>query len=96
MTIDFTSVRNANERAVYQAVAAGAAQHPGLADDPALLADVACVALNRLQPRYIRHEVDFAFYLTEKERQTTERSVAESVHFAFGFVQARVAMRARG
>jgi Late competence development protein ComFB len=53
------------------------------------------VALNRLQPRYIRHEVDFAFYLTDKERSDTERHVAEAVEFAFGFVQARSAMRAR-
>jgi hypothetical protein len=95
MNIDFTSVRNSNERAVYEAVSALAPQHPGLTHDPELLADVACVALNRLQPRYIRHEVDFAFYLTEKERNETERHVAEAVDFAFGFVQARVAMRAR-
>mgnify|MGYP000907642192 CR=1 FL=1 len=95
MNIDFTSVRNSNERAVYEAVSALAPQHPGLTHDPELLADVACVALNRLQPRYIRHEVDFAFYLTEKERNETERHVPEAVDFAFGFVQARVAMRAR-
>ncbi|HNT38753.1 MAG TPA: late competence development ComFB family protein [Rubrivivax sp.] len=96
MNIDFTSVRNSNERAVYEAVNANAAAHPGLAHDAELLADVACVALNRLQPRYIRHAVDFAFYLTEKERQQTERQVGEAVDYAFGFVQARVAMRARG
>ena len=77
------------------AVAAGAASYPGLAHDPDLLADVACVALNRLQPRYIRHEVDFAFYLSERERQDGERQVQEAVEYAFGFVQARHAMRAR-
>ena len=57
--------------------------------------DVACVALNRLQPRYIRHEVDFAFYQTERERTDAERQIHEAVEFAFGFVQARTAMRAR-
>ena len=95
MSIDFSSVRNSNERAVWETVTAHAPRYPGLADDPELLADVACVALNRLQPRYIRHEVDFAFYLTDKERIDTERHVAEAVDYAFGFVQARVAMRAR-
>ena len=95
MSIDFTSIHNCNERAVFEAVRAGAADFPGLAHDPDLLADVACVALNRLQPRYIRHEVDFAFYLTEKERNETERQVAEAVAHAFGFVQARVSMNAR-
>mgnify|MGYP006139518791 CR=1 FL=1 len=57
-------------------------------------ADVACVALNRLPPRYIRHEVDFAFYLTDRERIDNERSISEAVNFAFEFVQARAAMRA--
>ena len=96
MSVDFTSVRNLNERAVYHAVDAGAASHPGLADDPELLADVACVALNRLAPRYIRHEVDFVFYLSERERGDSERQLLDAVEYAFGFVQARTAMRARG
>ncbi|MFO1330607.1 MAG: late competence development ComFB family protein [Rubrivivax sp.] len=95
MSVDFTSVRNLNERAVYQAVSTGAAGYPGLSHDPELLADVACVALNRLQPRYIRHEVDFAFYLTDKERKAMDRQVNDAVEYAFGFVQARTAMRAR-
>jgi hypothetical protein len=53
------------------------------------------VALNRLPPRYIRHEVDFAFYLSERERSDSDRQVQEAVDYAFGFVQARTAMRAR-
>jgi len=95
MSIDFTSIRNHNERAVYEAVVAIAPRFPGIADNHELLADVACVALNRLQPRYIRHEVDFAFYLSERERNDGERQVGEAVEYAFGFVQARKAMRAR-
>jgi hypothetical protein len=95
MTIDFTSVRNQHEQAVFQAVREAAPRYPGLAGQPELLADVACVVLNRLQPRYIRHEVDYAFYLTERERAEQDRSLVESVDFAFGFVQARSAMRAR-
>jgi hypothetical protein len=69
---------------------------PGIADNDELLADVACVALNRLQPRYIRHAVDFAFYLSERERSESQALIADAVEFAFGFVQARTAMRARG
>jgi len=91
MNVD--SIHNHHERAVLEAVTAGAANRPHLDGD--LLADIACVALNRLPPRYIRHEVDFAFYLSDKERGDTERAVAEAVNFAFEFVQARVAMRAR-
>ena len=93
---DFASVRNHQERAVYAAVQAQALQYPGLAHDAELLADVACVALNRLPPRYIRHEVDFAFYLSDDERIEGERLLHKTVGQAFGFVQARTAMRARG
>ncbi len=96
MSVDFTSIRNHNERAVYESVLAMTSRFPGIADNDELLADVACVALNRLQPRYIRHEVDFAFYLSERERQDGERLVDDAVEYAFGFVQARHAMRARG
>lgn len=96
LTADFTSVRNHNERAVFEAVQQLADRYPGLAHNPELLADVACVALNRLPPRYIRHEVDFAFYLSERERGDSERQLLETVEHAFGFVQARTAMRARG
>jgi hypothetical protein len=95
MNADFTSIRNHHERSVCDAVNASAASFPGVSHDPELLADVACVALNRMQPRYIRHEVDYAFYQTEKERAANEKALAESVEFAFGFVQARTAMRAR-
>ena len=94
MNDDFAGIRNHHERAVFNAVAGAAPRYPLLAD-PALLADVACVALNRLPPRYIRHDVDFAFYLTDRERSENERAIEEAVNFAFEFVQARVAMRAR-
>ena len=96
LTTDFPSVRNHNERAVYEAVLRQAERFPGLHHNTELLADVACVALNRLAPRYIRHEVDFVFYLSERERGESERQLAEAVEYAFGFVQARTAMRARG
>ncbi|WP_280155708.1 late competence development ComFB family protein [Piscinibacter sp. XHJ-5] len=93
MNVDFDSIHNHHERAVIEAVRAAAKRYPHL--DEELLADIACVALNRLPPRYIRHEVDFAFYLTDKERGENERAIAEAVGFAFEFVQARIAMRAR-
>jgi hypothetical protein len=96
MQIDFTSVRNFHERAVFDAVTAAAKNYPGVAGKAELLADVSCVALNRLSPRYIRHEVDFSFYQSEKERAQTDKQLTEAVEFAFGFVQARSVMRARG
>ncbi|MCL4700170.1 MAG: late competence development ComFB family protein, partial [Burkholderiaceae bacterium] len=66
-TADFTSVRNHNERAVFDAVLRLAERYPGIAGRPELLADVACLALNRLPPRTIRPETDFAVYRSERE-----------------------------
>lgn len=92
---DFDSVHNHHERAVFEAVTLAAQTRYPQMNDPELLSDIACVALNRLPPRYIRHVVDFTFYLTERERAENERAIAEAVEFAFEFVQARRAMRAR-
>jgi hypothetical protein len=95
MSADFSSVRNHNEPAVFDTVLAALPRYPGLAGRQDLLADVACVALNRLPARYIRHAVDLAFYQTEQERLQSDRALHDAVEFAFGFVQARAAMRAR-
>lgn len=95
MNADFSSLYNHHERDVIAAVVAAAEDHPDIAGDNDLLCDVCCVALNRLPPRYIRHEVDFSFYLTEHERQEIEQAIAEAVDYAFGFVQARTALRTR-
>jgi hypothetical protein len=94
MNADYETLRNHHERAVFEGVTAAADQFPHLREQ-GLLADIACVALNRLPPRYIRHEVDFAFFLTERERNETQAAVDEAVQFAVQFVQARAAMRAR-
>ena len=66
-----------------------AAAYPDFAENSQLLADVACVALNRLQPRYIRHQVDLSFYTDDHDRAQLEIAVQEAVVFAFHFVQIR-------
>lgn len=63
-----------------------------LADQPTtaeLLADIACVALNNLPPRYIRHDVDMAFYLSPRERIEMEDKVSAAVQEAIVFVKQR-------
>lgn len=65
--------------------------HQDFTDD--MLADVACVALNRLPARYVRHDVDMMFYLTEHEHHAIEQSMAEALTFAFAFVAERAAKR---
>jgi Late competence development protein ComFB len=94
--MDIASIHNHHERIVFDTVLTQAENYPHLKDNDDTLADVACVALNRLPARYIRHDVDMAFFLTERERDAQEIAVHEAVEYAFGFVQARNAMRARG
>ena len=95
MQADFASIHNQHEHAVYAAVLEGSERYPGVAADMALLADVACVALNRLPARYIRHPVDYCFYLTESEAAANALAIASAVKQAFEFVQARAAPSAR-
>ena len=49
-------------------------------------ADIACVALNHLPPRYIRHDVDMVFYLSPNERQEMFDKVEKAVLTAIEFV----------
>ncbi len=91
---EFDLIHNHHERAVFAAVKRLAAKRPVFAS-AGLLADAACVALNRLPPRYIRHDVDFVFYLTDKERLETEAAIEEATMSALDFVESRVALRAR-
>lgn len=93
MPADFQSLKNYYEHQVVDTVIALAPNYPMLQEEQQ--PDVACVALNRLPPRYIRHQVDLAFHMTEKERADNEQLIRDSVKYAFEFVQARYAMRAR-
>ena len=83
MSTVFDSIHNHYEHAVFDAVLAASSRFSHLSD-PHIMADVACVALNRLPPRYIRHDVDFSFYLTERERSENEAAIAEAVRIDSG------------
>ena len=60
-----------------------------------LQADVACIALNRVQTRYIRNDLDFAFYQTETELLENDRQIAAAVEYAIGLVLQRSAVGGR-
>lgn len=55
--------------------------------DTDFLADLTCVVLNQLPSRYIRHEVDMAFYLPASERFEMESNVKEAVAKALEFMK---------
>ena len=92
MVFNFEQVHNYFERLVFEDVARLSASYPDYSAD--MLADVACVALNRLPARYVRHDVDLMFYLTEQERQAIEKSLKDALAFAFALVGERLAKRA--
>ena len=50
--------------------------------DEDYLQDIACVALNMLPARYVRPDVDMAFFRTPQERQEMDTSVKEAVRKA--------------
>jgi len=54
--------------------------------DAGFMADVACVALNRLPPRYIRYEVDMAFYMSPDELVAMNQEITDKVAEALAFV----------
>lgn len=93
MNVDFSSVHNHYERLVFEAVLQRASDYPYL--DAEALPDVACVALNRMGSRYIRHAVDLTFNMTAKQRTAMEENLHDSVTFAFELIQTRIAIRAR-
>ena len=53
------------------------------------LADVACVALNRLPPRYVRHDVDLTFFMTPAELQDMQEKIEDAVKQAIDYVDSR-------
>jgi hypothetical protein len=89
MLHEFESVKNLHESAVFDTVQAMAGNFPSIGGDAELLADVACIALNRVPPRYIRHLVDLRFFQDNNERVQVETAVKAAVLYAFQFVQSR-------
>ena len=57
--------------------------------DRDFLADAACVALNRMPPRYIRHDVDMTFFMSPQDIQEIERKVSQAVTDAIQYVESR-------
>ena len=79
------SIRNYYEQLVAEEIVAqlNAAERNTDTDN---MADIACVALNRLPPKYIRYEVDMAFYMSPDELVLTRQRVRDSVADAIRFV----------
>lgn len=59
----------------------------GQSIDEDRLTDIVCVALNHLPPRYIRHEVDMAFYLSPVEYEEMRTKVRNAVTHALAYME---------
>lgn len=57
--------------------------------DDDTLADFCCTVLNHLPTRYIRFEVDMAFYSPQKERIEMEAKVKEAIKVALELIAKR-------
>ncbi|MGB1198865.1 MAG: late competence development ComFB family protein [Thalassotalea sp.] len=55
--------------------------------DSDFIADLTCVVLNQLPTRYIRHEVDMAFYLPASESFEMSENVKKAVKKALEFME---------
>lgn len=55
--------------------------------DEDVLTDIVCIALNHLPPRYIRHEVDMAYYTSPTERMELEAKAKKAVKDAFTYMR---------
>jgi hypothetical protein len=89
MSVDFSSVRNHYERAVFEELLEVRQQFATIGDE--LLPDVACLALNRLPVRYVRHPVDLCFYMSNADRAEMNRAVQQAVQEALQFMSERLA-----
>lgn len=81
----FEDILNYYERLVAEEINR-ALRDTAKAGDMDYLEDVACVALNRLPPRYVRHHVDLIFYLSAEERRQMDTAVQNAVADAISFV----------
>ncbi len=74
----FESIHNYYETMVVREIISRYADQIRTMDED-FLEDVACIALNMLPSRYVRHDVDMAFFLTSSERDKMTQMVNQAV-----------------
>ena len=52
-------------------------------DDYDILADMACIALNRIPAKYIRYDIDMSFYMSTDDQVKIEKKVKKAVKKAY-------------
>jgi competence protein ComFB len=81
LDVDADPVSNYYEKLVVEMIGA----NTGDDLDAGAMADIACIALNNLPPKYIRHNVDMAFFNTleetEKMRERVRQALADAEQY---------------
>ena len=77
-------IHNYYEKLVFQHFSVGKFEETYNSD---FIADLLCIVLNQLPPRYIRHEVDMTFYLPASERFEMENNVTIAINKAISFMK---------
>lgn len=57
--------------------------------DQDFIADLCCLTLTRLPARYIRHDIDMAFFLSNDERAAMNKEVKEAIDISLLYLQKR-------
>ncbi len=84
--MDFTSIHNYYEHLVADYLTTEIA--PKYPDKPHdFFMDIACYALSKLPARYMRHEIDMAFYMSTEERQKMTQAVKQAVDDAVKYIE---------
>lgn len=84
--MDATSIHNYYEHLVIDYIQTEIiAKTPAKSNDYFL--DVACYALSKLPARYMRHEIDMAFYLEQSERSRMMEQVKTEVDKAALYIE---------
>lgn len=92
MRFNFEAVHNYYERLVVERIVQRHEEFPHFTAE--MFADVLCVALNSLPTRYVRHDVDMMFYMTESERRDGTQGIEDALDMAFRLVAERAASAA--
>ena len=79
------SIYNWYELVVFEKLRELAKKNAQYSDE--VISDIACVALNHLPPRYVRHTVDMSFYTSPQERQEMDDRVDLAIENAIEFVR---------
>ncbi len=81
----FDSISNYYEQLVVDSITKSVVTPNDVEHDDFVL-DIACIALNKLPAKYIRHNVDMVFYTDKDERVEMLKTVEKTVKDAYDYV----------